>query len=70
MKICGRCGRKLRGKKSVERGYGPVCYRKETMDQAFGGGSILPKPEPQLPGQMDISQLPGFMPDENGVSVQ
>lgn len=23
---CGLCGRKLKGAKSVERGYGPVCY--------------------------------------------
>lgn len=63
MNICRRCGRKLRGLKSVERGYGPVCYRKEELEQAFGGGSDLPKPEVQCPGQMGIADYPGFMPD-------
>ncbi|MFC2948562.1 DUF6011 domain-containing protein [Virgibacillus sediminis] len=24
--ICERCNRKLKDKKSIERGYGPVCY--------------------------------------------
>lgn len=63
MNICRRCGRKLRGLKSVERGYGPVCYRKEELDQAFGGGIDLPKPEAQCPGQMEISDYPGFVPE-------
>lgn len=62
MNICRRCGRKLRGLKSVERGYGPVCYWKEIMDQAFGGDE-LPKPEVQCPGQMEISNYPGVMPE-------
>ena len=26
--ICAMCGRPLKGTGSVERGYGPVCYRK------------------------------------------
>lgn len=26
---CDRCGRKLKDKKSLDRGYGPVCYKKE-----------------------------------------
>ncbi|MDY7044405.1 DUF6011 domain-containing protein [Virgibacillus sp. M23] len=25
---CATCGRKLKDKKSIERGYGPVCYEK------------------------------------------
>ncbi|MDY0394756.1 DUF6011 domain-containing protein [Virgibacillus halophilus] len=25
---CITCGRKLKDKKSIERGYGPVCYEK------------------------------------------
>lgn len=29
---CDRCGRKLKDKKSVDRGYGPVCFKK-TMDE-------------------------------------
>lgn len=26
---CGRCGRKLKDRKSVERGFGPVCWEKD-----------------------------------------
>lgn len=29
---CGRCNRKLRTKESRERGLGPVCYRKEQIE--------------------------------------
>ncbi|GAA0415284.1 MULTISPECIES: DUF6011 domain-containing protein [Virgibacillus] len=25
---CATCGRRLKDKKSIERGYGPVCYEK------------------------------------------
>lgn len=34
MKSCKRCGRKLKTKKSIEVGLGPVCYRKFMTDQA------------------------------------
>ncbi len=29
---CLRCGRPLRSKRSAERGYGPVCYKKAKED--------------------------------------
>ena len=29
MKICPKCGRKLRNPKSIELGYGPVCYKRK-----------------------------------------
>jgi hypothetical protein len=29
---CARCGRKLKDKKSVERGYGAVCWTKIQQD--------------------------------------
>lgn len=29
MKICPKCGRKLRNPKSIEPGYGPVCYKRK-----------------------------------------
>ena len=29
---CGRCGRKLKTRKSMEQGFGPVCYRKHLAD--------------------------------------
>lgn len=28
MKTCIRCGRQLKDKKSIERKFGPVCYKK------------------------------------------
>lgn len=45
---CGTCGRKLKDKKSIDRGYGPVCYEKHlkavedeknqvTIDEVIGG---------------------------------
>lgn len=63
MNKCGRCGRKLRGTKSVERGYGPVCFRKRFLEHAFGSGEPSPYVEAQCPGQMDISMIPGVMPE-------
>ncbi len=38
MNQCARCNRKLIDKKSIERGYGPVCYKrhlKEEQDAEF-----------------------------------
>lgn len=29
---CGRCGRKLKGQKSRDRGYGSVCWKKVKAD--------------------------------------
>lgn len=31
--ICGRCGRRLKTEQSVDRGYGPVCFRKVKKDR-------------------------------------
>lgn len=30
---CLRCGRQLKGKRSLERGYGPVCWEKSQREQ-------------------------------------
>lgn len=32
--LCGRCNRKLVDQKSIDRGYGPVCYRKVQEEDA------------------------------------
>jgi len=29
MGICKRCGKGLKNKESLEKGYGPVCFKKE-----------------------------------------
>lgn len=34
MKLCGRCNRKLKTAKSMELGFGPVCYRKHQQELA------------------------------------
>ncbi|MFA1820582.1 DUF6011 domain-containing protein [Virgibacillus oceani] len=33
MKTCSRCGRKLKDSKSIEREFGPVCYKKYLKEQ-------------------------------------
>lgn len=63
MSKCERCGRKLRGKKSVERGFGPVCFKKQFSEHTFDSGEPSPYVEAQCPGQMDISMIPGVMPE-------
>ncbi|GAA0344054.1 hypothetical protein GCM10008931_39190 [Oceanobacillus oncorhynchi subsp. oncorhynchi] len=32
MKQCIRCGRKLKDKKSIERKFGPTCYKKNLKE--------------------------------------
>ncbi|MFC4661713.1 DUF6011 domain-containing protein [Oceanobacillus aidingensis] len=34
MNQCTRCNRKLIDKKSIERGYGSVCYKRHLKEQA------------------------------------
>ena len=34
MKLCERCNRQLKTSKSMELGFGPVCYRKHQQEQA------------------------------------
>ncbi|WP_337970224.1 DUF6011 domain-containing protein [Virgibacillus salexigens] len=55
---CATCGRKLKDKKSIERGYGPVCYEKHlnaiadekfeknqvTIDEVLEGDNSCVKP--------------------------
>ncbi len=34
IETCGRCGRKLKTAKSIEQGFGPVCYKKHLEEEA------------------------------------
>lgn len=34
MELCGRCNRQLRTSKSMELGFGPVCYKKYQQELA------------------------------------
>ncbi|MGP4041921.1 DUF6011 domain-containing protein [Gracilibacillus sp. D59] len=34
--LCGRCNRKLKDRKSLGRGFGPVCWQKVKEDKVVG----------------------------------
>lgn len=34
IETCNRCGRKLKTEKSIEQGFGPVCFKKHKQEQA------------------------------------
>lgn len=67
---CGLCGRTLKGTASIEKGYGPVCYRKimppapkkskKVSEQHYAIDDI---PDYKLPGQMELSDFID-MPEE------
>lgn len=42
---CKRCGRKLKGKESMSRGYGPVCAQKVRYGQQLDLVDMLDKSE-------------------------
>lgn len=60
---CKKCGRKLTDLQSIERGYGPKCYR-DNVQGASGGGD--PQQEEQISGQMDIFDFPDLIPEGRG----
>lgn len=68
MMICQSCGRKINDAKSIERGYGPVCWgkalsasaRRDIMTPQKGAEEI------NIPGQMGFEDYPGFIPEKIG----
>lgn len=63
--ICGNCGRKLKDVKSIERGYGPVCWGKFSGTPAGKMVSVMQVvKEINIPGQMEFEDYPGVMPEE------
>jgi len=34
MEVCGRCNRRLKSAKSIEKGFGPTCHKKYLQDLA------------------------------------
>lgn len=61
---CMKCGRQLKDAKSIERGYGPVCW-----GRAHGTTKIKASPSAggkegdiNIPGQMELVEVPGFVP--------
>lgn len=59
--ICGSCGRTLNGSKSIERGYGPICYRKIHPIVSPKKKKIydnpLDSPDYTVPGQMELTEF-------------
>lgn len=60
--ICAMCGRPLKGTGSVERGYGPVCYRKinpPTVKRKLSAESynLADDVNYHVPGQMELSDF-------------
>lgn len=70
---CGICGRRLRGIESIQRGYGPVCYRKimppapkrARTAKNSGNYNLIDDEDYNIPGQMELSDFIE-MPSEGG----
>jgi len=65
---CGKCGRKLKDTKSIEQGYGPVCWGKisgitKTEKHRSISADIVSEEDANIPGQMGFHDFPGFMPE-------
>lgn len=66
MNRCGKCGRTLKDPESIQRGFGPVCYRKvmppvprkekiaQKKDDKY---NALEELDFQIPGQMELSDF-------------
>lgn len=66
MVLCGKCGRTLKDPESIQRGFGPVCYRKvmpptpkkeKIVRKSNDNYNIMEDPDYQIPGQMELSDF-------------
>lgn len=61
--ICEKCGRALKDAESIQRGYGPVCYKKimpprsKKTRVAKGDCSPVDDWDYEVPGQMELSDF-------------
>lgn len=60
--ICAMCGRILKGSESIERGYGPVCYRKINPPAvkkrlSVYSYNLADDVNYNVPGQMELSDF-------------
>lgn len=58
--VCMNCGKKLKDAKSLERGYGPVCWSKthaKTEKRKKPSNEDVPVEGNDIPGQMSLSDL-------------
>jgi len=65
--VCNKCGRKLKDSKSIERGYGPVCWAE--IAEIVKMKKIRTSPiDPEhrtsenIPGQMALGDFPCIIP--------
>lgn len=69
---CLVCGRALKDAMSIQRGYGPVCYRKinpagsqRTSGTSAAGYSVITDDDYSVPGQMELSEFIDMMEGGN-----
>ena len=61
--ICEKCGQALKDAESIQRGYGPVCYKKimpprsKKTRAAKGDCSPVDDWDYEVPGQMELSDF-------------
>lgn len=64
---CSLCSRKLKDPKSIERGYGPVCWNKVSgiikVRRSKTSGMNLNVEDENVPGQMTFEDFPGIIPE-------
>ncbi len=60
--ICLNCGKRLKDAKSIERGYGPVCWGK-VSGESHKNVELDPEATEGIPGQMGFEDYPGFIPE-------
>lgn len=58
MAKCKRCGKPLRNKQSIARGYGPGCYKKVSAETKNDYEPIEERIE--IEGQIDVQDLGGI----------
>lgn len=65
---CGNCGRKLKDAKSMERGYGPVCWKRingiEVPKRKKRTSAPKALVDNYIPGQLSIEDFKEVMPGE------
>ena len=69
--VCGNCGRKIKDPISLERGYGPSCWKKinpgaRAADQKIKRKMDLPGEDDQLPGQISIEEYLSSLQKQQG----
>ncbi len=66
--MCEKCGRKLKDAISIERGYGPVCWKQiNGVVCSIKKAKMNSEPEIvnlDIPGQMSFEDFPGVIPGE------